>query len=126
MGIKSICGVILISENPAALARFYSEAFALEFEREDHGDLADHFGVDIGRVHFGIHPPSNFGKTTPGNAATALAFEVDSLEETIAKLEDLGAEQVREPHDEGFGPVAAYLDPDRNQFEVVELSYEFE
>lgn len=126
MPVKSICGVILISDDPASLAEFYAEVFDLGFEREDHGDLAVHFGVDIGRIHFGIHPPSNFGKVTPGNASTALAFEVDSLAETSEKLSALGAEQVREPHDEGFGPVAAYLDPDGNQFEIVELRYEFE
>jgi len=32
---------------------------------------------------------------------------------------------VQPPHDEGFGPVTSCLDPDGNEFELVELNYEF-
>src|SRR5688500_276854 len=46
MPAKSICGVVLISRDPESLARFYGEAFALPLQREDHGGLAPHWGVD--------------------------------------------------------------------------------
>lgn len=125
MNLRSICGVILLSDNPSRLADFYGRVLGCGFEREDHGDLAEHFGVDVGEVHFGIHPPSNFQRVSPGGASTSLAFNVSSLTEAMKVLDGLGAKQVRPPHDEGFGLVTAYEDPDGNQFELVELSYEF-
>jgi predicted enzyme related to lactoylglutathione lyase len=125
MGVKSVCGAILVSHDPEGLARFYGEALALSFEREEHAGLAPHWGVDIGTVHFGIHPPANFKRTAAGNGSVVLAFDVTSLAECLSRLERLGAACVQPPHDEGFGLVASFTDPDGNQFEVVELRYEF-
>jgi predicted enzyme related to lactoylglutathione lyase len=42
-----------------------------------------------------------------------------------ARLARLGAACVWPPHDEGFGRVASFLDPEGNLFEVVELSHQF-
>jgi len=125
MGLKSVCGVILVSEKPRRLAEFYGHVLEVEFEAEDHGDLEPHFGVDAGLLHFGIHPPTNFDRSSAGNANATIAFNVDSLVKTMARLHQLDARQIRPPHDEGFGPVATYLDPDGNTFEIVELNYEF-
>ena len=125
MKTKSICGVILASRDPKALADFYSKALGLTFEREEHGGLDVHFGVDIGEIHFGIHPPKNLGRPEVGRSSTSIAFNVDSLATVAATLKELGAVQITEPHDEGFGMVASYEDPEGNPFEVVELSYDF-
>jgi predicted enzyme related to lactoylglutathione lyase len=40
-------------------------------------------------------------------------------------VERFGATCVRPPHDEGFGLVASFTDPEGNPFELVELSYDF-
>ena len=125
MSVKSICGVILASENPEVLADFYGFVLGVSFEREEHGGLAEHFGIDIGEVHFGIHPPKNLGRKAVGISATSLAFNVESLEPISSRIKQLGAREVAAPHDEGFGMVATYEDPEGNQFEVVELEYEF-
>lgn len=125
MRLRSICGVILLSNDPRRLADFYGRVLGCTFQREDHGGLAEHFGVDIGEIHFGIHPPSNFQRVTAGGASAAIAFNISSLKDAMAVLGELGATQVQPPHDEGFGPVASYLDPDGNCFELVELAYEF-
>jgi predicted enzyme related to lactoylglutathione lyase len=125
MGLKSVCGVILVSENPKRLAEFYGHVLEVEFEAEDHGDLEPHYGVDAGLLHFGIHPPANFDGNRAGSANATIAFNVDSLEKTMSRLRQVEARQVQPPHDEGFGPVASYLDPDGNTFEIVELNYEF-
>jgi len=124
MRLKSICGVIIPSNNPGRLARFYGRVLGCEFQREDHGDLAEHFGVDVGEIHFGIHPPVNFRRIEPGEPRPR-SRSTSLLSEAMAVLDDLGAQQVQPPRDEGFGPVTSYLDPDGNQFELVELSYEF-
>ena len=125
MRLRSICGVIILSNDPRRLAEFYGRVLGCTFQREDHGDLAEHFGVDVGEIHFGIHPPANFKRVEPGGASTAIAFNVSSLNDAMAILGELGATQVQAPHDEGFGLVTSWLDPDGNQFELVELSYEF-
>lgn len=126
MAVRSICGAILLSDDPEALARFYTEALGLSFEREEHGGLAPHFGVDIGQLHFGIHPPENFKSKIAGQARVALTFDVTSVAECQERLERLGASCRQAPHDEGFGTVASYEDPDGNVFEIVELRYDFD
>ncbi len=124
MSVSSICGVILISENVQALADFYSHGLGVEFEREDHGGLDIHYGVDIGNTHFGIHPPSNFKGHGP-SSATPIAFAVSSLAGHLAKFTEKGASVVTEPHDEGFGMVVTCSDPAGNLFELVELTHSF-
>ena len=125
MRLRSICGVILVSDDPRRLADFYARVLGCRFVREEHGDLAEHFGVDIGETHFGIHPPSNFQRSSRGGASAVIAFDIGSLNEAIACLAELGATQVRGPRDEGFGLVTSYLDPDGNLFELVELTCDF-
>lgn len=125
MSVRSICGVIRISEDPERLARFYGEVLGVAFVREDHGGLAPHWGADIGRCHFGIHPPANFGGRAPAPGGTSIAFDVGSLATCAARLERLGASPLAPPHDEGFGLVASWLDPDGHPFELVELRYTF-
>ncbi len=125
MGVKSICGVILSSEQPKKLADFYALALGLDFEEESHGDLKLHYGVDIGAVHFGIHPPENLDNSATGHAATTIAFNINDFAATDERLKKMGSTQITAPHDEGFGQVATYKDPEGNAFEIVELDYEF-
>ncbi len=126
MNLESVCGVILTSNNPERLAAFYSAVFDVKFQKEHHGDLLEHFGVDIGKVHLGIHPLRNMNRCEAGNASITIAYHVKSLEKVLHRLTKLQAIEVLSAHDEGFGMVASYKDPDGNVFEVVELSYNFE
>jgi predicted enzyme related to lactoylglutathione lyase len=125
MPLKSICGIVLISENPERLAQFYAAVLGIEFQGETHGNLDTHYGTDIGEVHFGIHPPSNFGGHGTRGVSPVVAFNVDSLDDCLARLAELNAEQVSAPHDEGFGRVSCHRDPDGGLFELVELNYDF-
>ena len=125
MPVRSICGVILTSDNVDAMAQFYSSFLGLQLEREEHGGLDVHYGIDIGSVHFAIHPPSDFGETTRGNSATKVAFNVDALQPYVDRLRAAGYEPWQDIHDEGFGPVASFRDPDGNLIELVELRYDF-
>ena len=134
MAINSVCGVILVSERAELLAQFYEEALGLGLKREDHGELAAHFGTDIGHTHFAIHPPENFGGSSgeagpplggPRARTVAVAFDVDSIESYQSRVEEAGGRLVEPVHDEGFGRVATYRDPDGNLFELVELAYDY-
>ncbi|GMV59084.1 MAG: hypothetical protein AMXMBFR72_21840 [Betaproteobacteria bacterium] len=53
-----------------------------------------------------------------------LTFDATSLAECRARLERLGARCIQPPHDEGFGIVASFSDPEGIPFELVELAYE--
>ena len=125
MSIKSICGVIITTDKMNEIVAFYRDVLGLPLSREEHGGLEVHYGVDLGNVHFAIHPLASFGETQPGNATTKIAFEVDSLADQLHKLSDAGLRSEQEPHDEGFGPLASVRDPDGNLIELVELRYEF-
>ena len=108
------------------MKRFYAEALGLRLEREEHGDLEVHYGVDFeNRVHFALHPPGDFEMPDAGHAAAKVAFTVDDLDAHVRKLGELGHEPFIAPHDEGFGPVAAFRDPDGNVLELVQLEYDF-
>lgn len=126
MSVHSMCGVIIIAANPEALVEFYQKALELTFEVEEHGSLKKHYGVDIGQLHFAIHPQENFKGSSPGNASIALAFQIESLMQTMKNIEQVGGKATAPLRDEGFGLMASYQDPEGNLFEVVELKYEFE
>jgi catechol 2,3-dioxygenase-like lactoylglutathione lyase family enzyme len=122
----SVCGVILITDDVERLRSFYEEdVLGLQLEREEHGNLPVHYGVDIGTTHLGIHSPQSLGraKLRPGGAVIAL--EVDSLDSWLERMAANGVQPVVPKHDEGFGAVAAIEDPDGNLIELVELNYEF-
>jgi catechol 2,3-dioxygenase-like lactoylglutathione lyase family enzyme len=126
MAVTSICGVILTTSRMDEMVRFYREALGIPLEREEHGDLEVHYGTDVAnQIHFALHPPSDFGLREPGNATVKVAFAVDDLDACVRRLAELGHEPAIPPHDEGFGPVAAFRDPDGNLLELVELRYEF-
>ena len=124
MSVKSICGVILVANDVEALAAFYRAGLGLDFEREDHGGLDVHFGLDVGEVHFAIHPAANFGDGPPTRSAV-VAFQVDAIDDHLAGLLDRGATVVTPRHDEGFGDVITLRDPAGNLLELVELSHEW-
>ena len=125
MAISSVCGIILLTDTPKELADFYSTALDVRFEREDHGDLKAHFGVDLGQTHFGIHPPQNFRRPLGRGTKTAVVLAVDSLAPYIERLNGLNAPLVAPPHDAGFGLSPTYADPEGNLLELVELTYAF-
>lgn len=126
MSVTSMCGVILTTERMDEMVRFYGEALGIPLEREEHGELEVHYGTDFSnRVHFALHPPADFKLTDAGHAATKVAFEVEDLHACVRQLAAHGHEPFIAPHDEGFGPVAAFRDPDGNVLELVELHYEF-
>ena len=125
MKVESVCGVIFTTERLNEMVAFYKEILGLALEPEEHGELDRHYGVNLGNLHFAIHPLSSFDEAKTGNSSAKIAFQVDSLSEYVARLEANGYKCEREPHDEGFGPVASLRDPDGNLIELVELSFDF-
>lgn len=123
--VKNICSILITSHNLETMARFYQDYLGIPLEKEDHGGLDIHYGADIGTLHFGLHPPSNFNQKEAGCASTKIAFTVDDLPKLLDDLDKKGVPLVIPIHDEGFGPTATVSDPDGNLVELVELNYEF-
>lgn len=126
MRVTSICGIILTTSRMEEMVAFYSDVLGIALEREEHGDLAVHYGTDFAnQIHFALHPPADFQQSEPGNASAKIAFTVDNLDACVRRLAEHGSEPFIAPHDEGFGPVAAFKDPDGNLLELVQLEYTF-
>lgn len=124
MPVTSICGVIITTRRMPEMVAFYQEALGLALVREEHGGLEVHYGMDFeNRVHFALHPPVDFELEDAGHAAVKIAFTVDDLDAAVSRLAALGHAAFIVPHDEGFGPVAAFRDPDGNVLELVQLAY---
>lgn len=126
MSVQRICGVILTSDNVERLADYYSTLLGIRLAREEHGDLAVHYGADLGTIHFAIHPPSDFREERSGYPSTKIAFQVNDLASHVSRMRAAGHEPWQDVHDEGFGPLASFRDPDGNLIELVELRYEFQ
>ncbi len=125
--IQSICGVILTTDNMEEMVAFYRDALGLALEREEHGDLEVHYGVDLSnQVHFALHPPADFNLSEAGHAKAKVAFTVENLQAVVEQLNGKGHKAFIDVHDEGFGPVAAFKDPDGNVLELVQLQYSFQ
>ena len=123
---RSVCGIIFVTDGVEGLAAFYRDTIGLALEREEHGDLPAHYGVDVGATHVGIHPPQSFRRTDARGGGTICAVQVDGLDAWLERLAAKGVEPLIAKHDEGFGPVAAVEDPDGNLIELVELDYDFD
>ncbi len=121
---SSLCGVILHSHQPQALVDFYQATLGVQFELEEHGDLAPHYGVDLGQLHFAIFPLDDL-IVEQGKPSTMLAFNVPSLASVISTLEALGTPCIQPKHNQGFGDLVRYQDPDGNHVEFIELDYAF-
>lgn len=127
MAISAICGVIVTTEHMPEMAAFYTTVLGVPLKKEQHGGMQAHYGTDFAnRIHFALHPPGDFELDNAGHASVKLAFTVDDLDSHVRRLAQHGHEPFIAPHDEGFGPVAAFRDPDGNVLELVELNYEFE
>lgn len=123
--VEGVYGVILVTADVERLARFYGDVLGLPLVREEHGGLPLHYGADLGTVHFGIHPPQSFGRETARPGGSVVALQVADLDGAIASLERKGVRPAVTKHDEGFGPVTGFEDPDGNLIELVQLNYEF-
>ncbi len=121
--LQFLSAILLISEDPARLARFYRDGLGVPLEEEQHGDTALHWGCTLGDVHFAIHPVGNFpGAPEPGVGAVRLAFTVFDLDAYVAALSARGVELLDGPEDRGWCRMAVVCDPDGNTIELTQLS----
>lgn len=110
-GVKRVDAILLHSPQPEVLAAFYRDRLGVPLELEDHGSEPAHWGAFLAGLHFAIHPAPEGVAPSP---TTAISFEVEDVDVSIAELSAAGVAITTEPHDRPFGRLAAVADPDGN------------
>jgi len=119
--INQISAILLVSEDPKALAEFYARAFGLKFASEEHDDTAEHFGGWLGSAHIGIHPRENFPEASAtGEGGVKLAFDTLDFDELIEHLQKEQIPLMYPPKNTGWARMSAIRDPDGNVVEILQ------
>jgi predicted enzyme related to lactoylglutathione lyase len=116
--IEFLSAILLTSRNAGCLAEFYRDVLGLPLVEERHGNVPQHWGCELGDVHFAIHPRD--GAPPPG--PMRLAFWVFDLKTFADGLERRGV-CLRYPI-RPLGPmslITAILDPDGNEIELTQM-----
>jgi len=90
MNALHLAGLIIHSEQPAALARFYRDALGVPFTLQSHGPVREHYECDFAGVHFAI-----LQRKAPAGGTFVPSLACASLETALA---DLAARQIRPLH----------------------------
>ncbi|HEY6538040.1 MAG TPA: VOC family protein [Candidatus Dormibacteraeota bacterium] len=116
--VEFLSAVLLTSREPDRLAAFYRDLLGIPLKAERHGESEQHWGCELGDVHFAIHPSSD----RPGPGPIRLAFWVFDLEAFADRLEQAGT-KCRYPIQQlGEGSlVTAVEDPDGNEVELTQM-----
>ncbi|MGZ3723820.1 MAG: VOC family protein [Bdellovibrionales bacterium] len=121
MAAKFFSAVLIYTENLEQMASFYRDILGIPLEEEKHGNVAAHYGCELGDLHFAIHAAS--AGNTPGTGSVKLAFEVFDIEKHMQEMVAHNVNITAQIKDmEGFLKIAAIKDPDGNTIEFTELS----
>ena len=120
----AVAAVLLFSDDPDRLARFYRDKLAVPLRRYAVGDITAHYGCDIGRVYLSIWPANLPANEKDGEGETSfrhrggVALYVRSVQREFDRLEADGVRVDFPPTRTQMGIIARLRDPDGN---VVEL-----
>jgi predicted enzyme related to lactoylglutathione lyase len=118
-----LSAVIVVSEQPERLARFYIDVLDLPLLPERHDDDLPHWGGTLGQLHFAIHDVRDFPEhQRTGAGAVVLALAVTDLDDLLGRLRGLAVEPLYPPRDLGWTRMTAVLDPDGNLVELTQLA----
>jgi predicted enzyme related to lactoylglutathione lyase len=123
--IEFLSAVLIVSEDPGRLARFYRDVLGIPLEPEHHGSAAPHWGCTLGDIHLAIHPVTTFPDRRSGVGSVKLAFTVFDIEALAERLEAAGVSLLYRPRDTGFFWSTAIQDPDGNLIEFTQLRDEW-
>ncbi len=107
-----MAAVLLESNDPAALARFYRELLGVPLVKVELPGVRSHFAGELNGVYFAITP----GAPRPGR--TCVALKVESVVRATTALKQAGVYVVAEPKRTPLGFIARFRDPEGNLFEL--------
>jgi len=120
--LEFLSAVLVVSDDAERLARFYRDQLGVPLRPERHGENLQHWGCELGDVHFAIHPRQNFQRDpNVGVGAVKLAFIVFDLDAYLQTLTQRGIQPLYEPEQVGGMRMTAVRDPDGNFIELTEL-----
>jgi len=119
--IEFFSAVLIASENPARLAKFYREVVGVPLQDEAHGTSRPHYGCNLGDMHFAIHPVETFPDKRHGVGAVKIALNVFDIKALVERLENNGIKPLYPVHDTGFFLTTAINDPDGNYIEFTQM-----
>lgn len=120
--LEFLSAVLIVSDDAERLARFYRDQLGIPLWPEHHGETLQHWGCELGDVHFAIHPSQNFQRDpNMGVGAVKLAFMVFDLDAYLQTLTQRGIQPLYEPEQFGGMRMTAVRDPDGNFIELTEL-----
>ena len=108
--------IVLRSSDMETLASFY-EAIGILFEKHQHGKGPVHMGGEVDGLVFEIYPKRNEEDETKN---LRLGFEVESIEQTLKKIEEFEYKMITEPRDSPWGLRAVIDDIEGHRIELTE------
>lgn len=109
--------VVIRAADIDQLASFY-EQLGLQFTKHRHGKGPEHYSCELGSVVFEIYPQRS---DTNHTKDTRLGFQVDSVDETVAKLRERSTQIISPTKDSPWGRRAVIVDPEGHRVELTEL-----
>lgn len=110
--------LVLRTADPEKLLPFY-KAIGLQFIQEQHGSGPIHFSSTMGEVVLEIYP-LKAGATAENLNMPMLGFRVDSLDQTMASLQAVGAKISGEPKTSEWGRWCNAFDIDGRTVQITE------
>lgn len=110
--------LVIRSPDVERSVQFY-RALGLVFDKHAHGKGPEHFASECEGFVFEIYPASASAGSTLG---TRIGFTVASVDETLAKLAELGISVVTPPSDSPWGRRAVVDDFDGHRVELLSAS----
>jgi predicted enzyme related to lactoylglutathione lyase len=107
--------IVLRSADLALAAKFYGK-LGINFTRERHGAGPEHLTCRLGSVVLEIYPRT----ATTVTSGVRLGFQVASLDEAVAALEEVGADLLASPAESPWGRRAIVADLDGHRIELTE------
>jgi catechol 2,3-dioxygenase-like lactoylglutathione lyase family enzyme len=107
--------VVLRSADIDRTAVFYRQ-MGLQFTRHSHGSGPEHYTSEVSELVFELYPLTPKSESTVG---TRIGFGVDSVDEIVPLLAQLGARVVTAPGDSEWGRRAVVKDLDGHTVELL-------
>jgi predicted enzyme related to lactoylglutathione lyase len=109
--------IMIFSEDPDNLAKFYEKVFAREAEWVDNG----YHGFMVGQGVITIGPHDKVKGKNKNPERIMINFETNNVEKDFKSIEALGAKVIAKPYSPGDDDkmlIATFEDPDGNIFQI--------
>ncbi len=111
--------ILLFSENPEALSKFYTKVYGKEPDWVDGG----YYGFSSDKFFLTIGPHDKVHGQNSQPERIMINFETTDVKGEFERIKGLGAKVIKEPYSMGEGDyegqIATFEDPDGNYFQLM-------